>query len=64
MKHLRPIAKAIVAGIIALAAYLTGVIPAEGGFDDVSLVQWLGAIVFLGAAFGITWGVPNRPVEE
>jgi hypothetical protein len=53
-------AKAVVSGVVTLAAYLVGVIPAEGGFGDVSLVQWLGGIVFLGAAYGLTAAVPNR----
>ena len=54
-------AKAVAAGVVSLAAYLTGVIPSEGGFGDVSTVQWLGAVVFLGAAYGITYQVSNRP---
>ena len=53
-------AKAIASGVVALAAYLMGVIPAEGGFGDVSTAQWLGSIVALGASFGITYGVPNK----
>lgn len=48
------ILRAAASGIVALAAYLVGVIPAEGGFGDVSVVQWLGAVVFLGSAYGIT----------
>lgn len=51
--------KAIGGAAVALAAYLIGVIPAAGGFGDVSLVGWLGAIVFLGAGYGITYAVPN-----
>lgn len=52
-------AKAVASAIVALAAYLVGVVPAEGGLDDVSTVQWLGAVVFLGGAYGITYGVSN-----
>lgn len=52
-------AKAVAAGVLALVAYLVGVIPAEGGFGDVSLVQWLGAILFVGGAYGITYRIPN-----
>lgn len=48
------ILRAAASGIVALAAYLVGVIPAEGGFGDVSVAQWLGAVVFLGSAYGIT----------
>lgn len=54
-------AKAVASGIVALAAYLIGVIPAEGGFTDVSVVQWLGALIALAAAYGVTYQVPNRP---
>ena len=39
--------------VVTLAAYLFGVVPAEGGLSDVSTQQWLGAIVFVGAAFGL-----------
>lgn len=57
----RATAKAVAAGLVTLAAYLTGVIPAEGGFADVSVVQWLGAVVFLGGSYGITYQVSNGP---
>lgn len=63
MKHLpsRATAKAVVSAIVCLAAYLVGVVPAQGGLGDVTTVQWLGAIVFLGGAYGITYRVSNRP---
>ena len=53
-------AKALAGAVVSLAAYLIGVIPAEGGFGDVSTVQWLGALVALGAAYGIVAAVPNK----
>jgi hypothetical protein len=53
-------AKAIASAVVCLAAYLVGVIPASGGFGDVSVVQWLGAVVFLGGAYGITYRIPNK----
>lgn len=53
-------AKAVASGVVALAAYLAAVIPAEGGFGDVSTVQWLGAVVFLGGAYGVTYRVSNQ----
>jgi hypothetical protein len=56
--------KAIAAAIVTLAAYLVGVIPAEGGFGDVSVVQWLGAVVFLGSAYGLTYSVSNPVVSK
>ena len=54
-------AKAVVAAVVVAAAYLVGVIPAEGGFGDVTTVQWLGLVVFMGGAYGITYAVPNAP---
>lgn len=48
------ILRGIASGAVTLAAYLVGVLPADGGLGDVSTVQWLGAIVFLGSAYGIT----------
>lgn len=46
--------RGIASGVVALAAYLVGVLPAEGGLGDLSTAQWLGAVVFLGSAYGIT----------
>jgi hypothetical protein len=51
-------AKAIASGVVATAAYLAGVVPAEGGFGDLTLAQWLGGVVVLGSAYGITYAVP------
>lgn len=59
--NLKPVAKAVASAAVCLAAYLVGVVPAEGGFGDVSVVQWLGAIVFVGGAYGLTYRVPNKP---
>ena len=57
---IRTTAKAVVSATVVAAAYLVGVIPAEGGFGDVSTVQWVGLVVFVGGAYGITYRVPNR----
>lgn len=56
-------AKAVASAVVALAAYLVGVVPASGGLGDVTTVQWLGAVVFLGGAYGITYGVSNSRRE-
>lgn len=56
-------AKAVASAVVALAAYLVGVVPASGGLADVTTVQWLGAVVFLGGAYGITYGVSNARRE-
>jgi hypothetical protein len=52
-------AKAVVSAAVVAAAYLVGVIPAEGSFGDVSTVQWLGLVVFMGGAYGITYATPD-----
>ena len=54
MKLSKHTLRAVASGVVTLAAYLVGVVPAEGGFGDVTTNQWLGAVVFLGAAYGIT----------
>lgn len=64
MTRLGPYAKAIASMVVCAAAYLVGVVPAEGGFGDVSTVQWLGLVVFTGSAYGITYGVPNQPAKS
>lgn len=46
--------RSVASGAVALAAYLVGVLPADGGLGDVSTAQWLGAVVFIGSAYGIT----------
>lgn len=63
MNHLAPYAKAGASALVCAAAYLIGVIPAEGGFADVSTVQWLGMVVAVGGAYGV-YKVPNRPIAQ
>lgn len=53
-------AKALAALIVCAAAYLVGILSGDQGIGDVSTVQWLGLVVFMGGAYGITWAVPNR----
>lgn len=64
IKFIEETAKAIASGVAALAAYLVGVMGAEDGLGDVSVVQWLGAVVFLAGTYGLTYAVPNRPRPE
>ena len=54
MKLSKHTLRGVVSGVVTLAAYLVGVLPADGGLGDVTTVQWLGAVVFLGASYGIT----------
>jgi len=60
MSKFAPYVKAVASGVVALAAYLAGVVPAEGGFGDLSHAQWLGAVVTLGAVYGVTYTVPYQ----
>lgn len=53
------VAKAIAAAIVCAAAYLVGILSGDQGLGDLTTVQWLGLVVFLGGAYGITWAVPN-----
>jgi hypothetical protein len=64
MSQAATVAKAITGALVCLAGYLVGVIPAEGGFADVSLVQWLGALVFMGGAYGLVYRIPNAPTPD
>lgn len=60
LKFLRTTAKACVALVITAAAYLVGILGAEQNLSDVSFVQWLGLILFMGGAYGITYQVKNE----
>lgn len=57
-------AKAVVAAVVVAAAYLVGVFPDNvglfAGLGDLTGVQWLGLILFMGGAYGITYAVPNK----
>lgn len=67
IEQLKPYFKAAGAAIVCAAAYLVGVVPAEGGFGDVSVVQWLGLVVFMGGAYGLTFHLPyvsTKPTDE
>lgn len=55
-------AKAVASALVVAAVYLIGVIPATGGFGDVSVKDWLGLVVSIGAAYGVTYAAPkNQP---
>lgn len=57
----RSTAKALVALVVCAAAYLVGILSGDQNLTDVRTVQWLGLIVFMGGAYGITYAIPNRP---
>lgn len=59
MTYAKQYGRAAAAVLVTAAAYLIGVIPADGGLGDVTVVQWLGLVVFLGASFGITQNAQN-----
>lgn len=52
-------AKAVASGVVAAAAYLFGVLSGDQTLADVTTVQWIGLVLFVGAAYGITYRVPN-----
>lgn len=53
-------AKAVAAMIVCAAAYLTGVLAGDQTLADVTTAQWLGLVVFMGSAYGITYALPKR----
>jgi len=53
-------AKAVAALLVCAAAYLVGILSGNQTLGDVTTVQWLGLVVFMGGAYGITYAVPNR----
>ncbi len=59
-------AKAIAAMLVCAAAYLVGILAGDQSLGDVTTVQWLGLVVFMGGAYGITYGLPKRvgPARE
>lgn len=60
LNALRTTAKALAALLVCAAAYLVGILSGDQSLGDVTTVQWLGLVVFLGAAYGITYATPNR----
>jgi hypothetical protein len=64
MNKIKPYLKASAAMIVCAAAYLVGVVPAQGGFGDLTTVQWLGLVVFMGGAYGVTYHVPYKSTKE
>lgn len=53
-------AKAVAAMVVCAAAYLVGILSGDQGLDDVTTAQWLGLVVFMGSAYGITYALPKR----
>lgn len=60
LNQIAPYAKAVASLVVAAAAYLTGVLSGDQTLADITVVQWLGLVVFVGAGYGITYAVPNR----
>lgn len=53
-------AKAVAAMVVCAAAYLVGILSGDQSLADVTTVQWLGLVVFMGSAYGITYALPKR----
>ena len=64
MNEIKPYLKALSAAVVCAAAYLVGVVPAQGGFGDLTTVQWLGLVVFMGGAYGVTYHVPYQSTAK
>lgn len=62
-KYVLQAAKAVVALVVTAAAYLVGILAGDQDLGDLSFVQWLGLIIFMGGAYGITYGVKNKDAE-
>lgn len=56
--------KALAAVVVAAAAYLVGIMSEGETLADLTTVQLLGLVVFLGTAFGITYHAPYRPLHR
>lgn len=53
-------AKAVAAMLVCAAAYLIGILSGDQTLADVSFVQWLGLVLFMGGSYGITYRLPKR----
>lgn len=60
MEFLKKTAKAVAALIVTAASYLVGILSEGDDLGDVSFVQWLGLVLFMGGAYGITYAVRNK----
>jgi hypothetical protein len=60
MEKIKENAKAVMAVLVTAAAYLTGVLGQEDTLGDVTTTQWLGLVVFVGGAYGLTNAVRNK----
>ena len=48
--------------VVGVAIYLTTVITGSEGLGDVTPAEWIGAVVYIGATFGVTFATPpNAP---
>lgn len=59
VNQIKPYAKAVAAAASTGAAYLIGVIGADGSIGDLSTSQWLGLVIALGASAGIVHKTPQ-----
>lgn len=60
LDFLKKSAKAVVALVVTAAAYLVGILSETQDLGDVTFVQWLGLVLFMGGAYGITYQVKNK----
>lgn len=56
LSYLKAIASAIVTGAFILTSYVQG----EETLGDVTTNEWLFVVIGVGAAFGVTYIIPNK----
>lgn len=59
-KYILKALKAVVALIVTAAAYLVGILSGDQDLGDLTFVQWLGLVLFMGAAYGFTYQTRNK----
>jgi hypothetical protein len=59
--YVTTVGKALAAMAVCAAAYLVATLSGDDTLGDVTTVQWLGLVVFMGGAYGLTYSAPYRP---
>lgn len=54
-------AKAIATAVVVALSYLTSILSDHQTFSDVTPVQWMICAMWVLAAFGFTYAIPNGP---
>lgn len=54
-------AKAVVTAVVVALTFLTSILSDKQTFADVTPVQWMICALWVAAAFGFTYAIPNGP---